>query len=237
VTDATVAIETSPAPTPKQKVWDAPVRVVHWLLVFCVAFSWWTTEINQMQWHYWSGLTIVGLLVFRVYWGFAGPETARFSRFVKGPGAIAGYMGKLLRPNYRAAFGHNPLGALSVIAILLALAAQVCLGLIAGDTDGINSGPLNPYVDYELGSDAADLHDELFPYLLILIGLHIAAILFYLIAKRINLVGPMITGSRKAGDVEGPPAGIAAVPIWRFLLGVVIAAGTVWLILWLPTTR
>lgn len=237
MTDDTVISATPAQPEPKQKVWDAPVRLVHWLLVFLVAFSWWTAEEGEMQWHYWSGLTIVGLLVFRVYWGFAGPETARFSRFVKGPGAIAAYVGKLFKPNYSATFGHNPLGALSVIAILVALAVQVCLGLIAGDTDGINSGPLNPYVDYELGSDAADLHEDLFPYLLILIGLHIAAILFYLIGKRINLIGPMISGSRKAGDVEGPPAGIAAVPVWRFLLGVVIAAGTVWLILWLPTTR
>ena len=237
MTDSAVAIETSPAPAPKQKVWDAPVRIVHWLLVFCVAFSWWTTEINEMQWHYWSGLTIVGLLVFRTYWGFAGPETARFSRFVKGPGAIAGYVGKLLKPNYRATFGHNPLGALSVIAILVALAVQVGLGLIAGDTDGINSGPLNPYVDYELGSDAADLHEDLFPYLLILIGLHIAAIVFYLVVKRINLIGPMITGSRKAEAVEGPPSGIAPVPLWRFLIGVALAAAVVFLIVWLPTTR
>jgi len=190
-----------------------------------------------MQWHYWSGLTIVGLLVFRVYWGFAGPETARFSRFIKGPGAILGYASKLFRPNYRGAFGHNPLGALSVVAILFALIAQVGLGLFASDTDGLESGPLSPYVSYEFSKDAGDLHEDAFNILLILIGLHIAAIIFYLVVKRINLIGPMITGSRKAADVEGPASGIAAIPVWRFLLGVVIAAGVVWLIVWLPTTR
>ena len=73
--------------------------------------------------------------------------------------------------------------------------------------------------------------------MLILIGLHIAAIVFYLVAKRINLIGPMLTGSRKAGDVEGPTAGIAPVPLWRFLMGVAIAGLTVFLIVWLPTTR
>ena len=72
----------------QQKVWDAPTRLVHWLFVFCVAFSWWTVENDRMDWHYWSGLTLLGLLVFRIYWGFAGPETARFSQFVKGPGAV-----------------------------------------------------------------------------------------------------------------------------------------------------
>lgn len=223
--------------TPNQKVWDAPVRLVHWLLVFLVAVSWWTAEEGEMQWHYWSGLTIVGLLVFRIYWGFAGPETARFSRFVKGPGEVIGYAGKLFRHDYRASFGHNPLGALSVVAILLALVTQVGLGLFASDTDGLESGPLSPYVSYEFSKDAGDLHEDAFNILLVLIGLHIAAIIFYLVVKRINLIGPMITGSRKAANVEGPASGIAAVPIWRFLLGVAIAALTVWLIVWLPTTR
>ncbi len=236
MTDDTVA-STSRAPTPKQKVWDAPVRLVHWMLVFLVAFSWWTAEEGEMQWHYWSGLTIVGLLVFRVYWGFAGPETARFSRFVKGPGAILSYTAKLLKPDYRATFGHNPLGALSVIAILLALIAQVGFGLFASDTDGLESGPLSPYVSYEVSQDAGDLHEEAFNILLILIGLHIAAIVFYLVAKRINLIGPMITGSRMAEGLDGPRSGIAPVPVWRFLLGVAIAVATVFLIVWLPTTR
>ena len=236
MTDETVA-SASPAPTPKQKVWDAPVRLVHWLLVFLVAASWWTAEEGEMQLHYWSGLAIVGLLVFRVYWGFAGPETARFSRFVKGPGAVVSYTGKLFKPDYRASFGHNPLGALSVVAILLALIAQVGLGLFASDTDGLESGPLSPYVSYEFAKDAGDLHEDAFNILLILIGLHIAAIVFYLLVKRINLVGPMITGSRKAEGVDGPASGIAPVPLWRFLIGVALATLVVFLIVWVPTTR
>ena len=61
-------------------MWDAPTRLVHWLFVFCVAFSWWTVENDRMDWHYLSGLTLLGLLVFRIYWGFAGPETARFAK-------------------------------------------------------------------------------------------------------------------------------------------------------------
>jgi cytochrome b len=211
-------------------VWDAPTRLFHWLIVGLVAFSWWTAEEHMMDWHRISGLTVVGLLVFRIYWGFAGPETARFSRFIKGPGAVLGYMGKLFKPNYRAAFGHNPLGALSVIAIIIALVAHVALGLFAVDVDGIESGPLSRHVDFDTGRLAAEWHEVSFNILLVLIGLHIAAIAFYLVVKRINLIGPMITGSRKAGDVEGPPEGIARVPLWRFALGAVIAFGVVWLI-------
>ena len=80
----------APAAPARQKVWDAPTRLVHWLFALLVAFSWWTAEERHMQWHFWSGLAIAGLLVFRIYWGFAGPETARFARFLKGPGDILG---------------------------------------------------------------------------------------------------------------------------------------------------
>ena len=103
-----------------------------------------------------------------------------------------------MKPNYRAAFGHNPLGALSVVAILLALITQVTLGLFASDTDGLESGPLSRYVDYEFAKDAGDLHEDFFNVLLVLIGLHIAAIVFYLVVKRTNLIGPMLTGSAGA---------------------------------------
>jgi cytochrome b len=217
------------SPTPaQQKVWDAPTRLVHWLFVFCVAFSWWSVENKQMEWHVWSGLTLLGLLVFRIYWGFAGPETARFTQFVKGP--VAGYLGKLFKPDYRAAFGHNPLGALSVVAILLALITQVTLGLFATDTDYLYAGPLNHLVDSDTADELTDLHEDFFNVLLVLIGLHIAAIVFYLVAKRTNLIGPMFTGKRRAENAEGPAAGIAPVPLWRFLIGVVLAASVVFLV-------
>ncbi len=219
----------APAAPARQKVWDAPTRLVHWLFVLLVAFSWWTAEERHMQWHFWSGLTIAGLLVFRIYWGFAGPETARFARFVKGPGDILGYAGKLFRTGYRASFGHNPLGALSVIAILAALAAQVGLGLFATDTDGLESGPLSRYVSYEFSRGAGELHEDAFNILIWLIALHVAAIAFYLVVKRINLIGPMVTGSRRGGEVEGPASGIAPVPVWRFFLGVAISLAMVWL--------
>lgn len=222
----------SPAERPSgasrsQKVWDAPTRLFHWLLVGLVCLSWWSAEEHEMQIHLWSGYLIIGLLVFRIYWGFMGPETARFARFLKGPVTTFGYLGRLFRPDYKLSFGHNPLGALSVVAILLALLAQVGLGLFATDTDGLWSGPLSRFVDYDTAYEMAELHESAFNILLALIGLHIAAIVFYLVVKRANLVGPMITGRRKVGET-GPEGGIAAVPLWRLALGLALSAGVVW---------
>lgn len=211
-------------------MWDVPTRLVHWSLVILIALSWWSVENKRMDIHYWSGLTVVGLIVFRLYWGFAGPETARFSRFIRGPRAVFGYVGKLFRPDYRASFGHNPLGALSVIALLLAVGTQAWLGLFASDTSYVSSGPLSNLVDYETSEDITDLHEDFFNVLLAVIGLHLAAIIFYLVGKRINLVGPMITGRRKAVNVEGPPAGIAQISLLRLAIGIALAVGVVWFI-------
>jgi cytochrome b len=218
-------------PTPShQKVWDVPTRLVHWSLVILIALSWWSVENKRMDIHYWSGLTVVGLIVFRIYWGFAGPETARFSRFIKGPRAVLGFVGKLFRPDYRASFGHNPLGALSVIALLLAVATQAGMGLFASDTSYVSSGPLSNLVDYETSEAVTELHEDFFNVLLAVIGLHLAAIVFYLVGKRINLIGPMITGRRKAVNVEGPQAGIAPISLLRLAIGVALAVGLVWFI-------
>jgi cytochrome b len=220
-------LDAQPSARP-QKVWDAPTRLFHWLIVGLVAFSWWAAEEHIFDLHKASGLTIVGLLVFRIYWGFAGPETARFGHFIRGPRAVFSYASSLFGPTHKLSFGHNPLGGLSVAAMILALVAQVTLGLFAADTDtGLDSGPLSRFVSYEFAETAGDLHEDAFNILIILIGIHIAAIVFYLVVKRTNLIGPMITGRRKNG-VTGPADGLAKIPLWRFLLGIVIAVLVVW---------
>ena len=222
---------TTPATAPAaQKVWDVPTRLVHWALAIGIATSWWSVENKQMDIHYWSGLTVLGLLVFRLYWGFAGPDTARFSHFIKGPAAVFGYVPKLSSKDYRAAFGHNPLGALSVVALLLAIIVQVGLGLFATDTDGLFAGPLNRHIDYGAAKDVTDLHEDFFNVLLALILLHLAAIAFYLVVKRINLIGPMLTGKRRGENLTGPAHGIEQIPLWRLAIGLALAFGFVWFV-------
>ena len=173
-------------------VWDLPTRLFHWALVALIGFSWWTARNDEVELHIWSGLAVLTLLIFRLLWGFFGSSTARFAYFVRGPRAMLDYVRDT---RGWTAVGHNPLGAASVIAMLLVLVAQVGLGLINSDEDGLAEGPLAPLVNSETNELAHEWHHELFDVLLILIGLHIAAILFYRLVLGRKLTKPMITGS------------------------------------------
>lgn len=173
----------------KQRVWDLPVRLVHWLLVALIAFSWWSAENDEMEWHLWSGLGIMTLILFRLLWGLFGSSTARFLTFVRGPRGVIDYF----RGDWRG-IGHTPLGALSVVALLALVAVQVGLGLFSSDEDGLVSGYLSHWVSIDASEKVADLHDDMFDVLLVFIGLHIAAVLYYFVFARKNLVGPMISG-------------------------------------------
>lgn len=172
-------------------VWDLPIRLFHWLLVALIAFSWWSAENERIEWHLWSGFAILALLIFRILWGLAGSSTARFSSFVRGPGAIASY---LRDPNGWRGIGHSPLGALSVVALLLATSVQVGLGLVTMDENGVYEGPLTGLVSFDASELAREWHELFFNVLLGFIILHVAAIVYYRIFKRRRLVGPMITG-------------------------------------------
>jgi len=207
---------------PSIKVWDWPVRLTHWLFVFCIVVSWWSAEQRAMDWHLYSGYTLLGLLVFRIYWGFAGSSSARFSQFIRGPGKLLAYL-REPRDAHRDA-GHNPLGGWSVAAMITLMLAQVVIGLFVSDVDGIESGPLSHLVSFDTSRTLAGIHEIVFNVILAIIALHIAAILFYLIFKKDNLVVAMITGRRRALKVNA----MTPVPVWRVIPGVVIASGVVW---------
>ena len=183
----------------KRPVWDLPTRLFHWLLVALIGFSWWSAENEEMDLHLWSGLGILSLLIFRLLWGLFGSSTARFANFVRGPAGVLGY----LRGNWRG-IGHNPLGALSVVALLGLVLVQVGLGLFSSDEDGLVSGYLAHLISADASEEVADLHDDMFDVLLFFIGLHLAALLFYAVVQRKNLVGPMITG-RSRLDPQAQP--------------------------------
>src|SRR5271167_4026225 len=118
-------------------VWDLPVRATHWLVAVLIPFSWWSATNDHLPWHRLSGYTILGLLVFRLLWGFCGSPTARFDQFLRGPRGVMAYV----RGEAAPVVGHNPLGGWSVVAMLAVLAGQIGLGLFSVDEDSIEAGP------------------------------------------------------------------------------------------------
>ena len=207
------------------RVWDGATRATHWLLVVLLGVSWWTASHHRMDYHRYSGYALLGVLIFRLYWGFFGSTTARFAHFVKGPRSIWRYL--RLRPLHVAP-GHNPLGALSVLALLGLLLGQVVLGLFSVDVDGLESGPLSHWVSFAAGREFARLHRSGFGLLKLLVLLHVAAVAFYWIFKRDNLIRPMITGLK--GWSHGPLPQIEFASRWHAVLGIALAVLLVWYI-------
>jgi cytochrome b len=209
-------MEAPPAPQ-RIRLWDWPIRLMHWSLALLMPALWWTWKYDRLQLHELLGYITLGLLAFRLYWGFAGSSTARFSSFVRGPRAIWAYV-RGTRPE--PVVGHNPLGGLSVVALLGLMIAQVILGMFTQDVDGIESGPLTYLVSYETADAARHWHGLLFNVLLGFIALHLCAVAFYLLVKRDNLVGPMVTGRKHMAAATSP----RFVPWWRVLAGATVSA-------------
>lgn len=210
--------------TRRGPVWDLPLRLFHWALVLLIIGAWYTAENGLLDQHQAIGMAILILLLFRLIWGFVGGSTARFRQFFTGPAKLAAYMKD--RTSWRA-IGHNPLGSISVIALLGGVAVQVGLGLFSTDNDGLMEGPLAGLVSLDMTEALTDLHESWFNVLLGLIGLHIAAILIYFLKGK-NLVGPMMTGEGKV------PAGAAPLQKsrWWVALASLVAAWAIAGVIW-----
>ncbi len=219
----------APASAPNRatiRLWDWPVRLCHWGFVALLPALWWTAENDQIERHVWLGIAMTGLVVLRLIWGVIGSAPARFANFVRGPAAIRAYLAGRTGP----VLGHNPLGALSVVALLAALSAQVAMGLVAQDEYGLVAGPLNPLLDFDTAEWVTGLHHDAFNIILALVGLHLAAIAFYQFVRRDNLVGPMVTGRKRGAVAQPRGASIAATAT-----AVAISGGvTAWLALGAP---
>ncbi|WP_166041795.1 cytochrome b/b6 domain-containing protein [Sphingosinicella sp. YJ22] len=208
---------------PRVRIWDWPTRAFHWLLVLLIPALWWTAENDQAEIHVLLGLGAFALILFRLLWGLMGSSTARFASFIRGPRAVMSY----LNGHAAKVVGHNPLGGLSVAAMLALLTVQAGLGLFATDDDGEVFGPLSLWLDEDMVETITELHETLFNVLLVFIALHIAAILYYALVQRKNLVGPMLTG--RGGAPEGVEE-MRGAPAWRLAVAALVTLGaTAWL--------
>ena len=202
------------------QVWDLPLRLFHWLLLICVSGALISVQLKAMDWHGWFGLAVLGLLVFRLVWGVIGSTHARFWSFAPGTRTLADY----LRGRWHG-LGHNPLGALSVFAILGVLLFQSITGLFADDVIAY-TGPLRRAVSGDTASQLTSWPMRMEWVIYGLIALHLAAIAFHEFIKRERLVKPMITGRKHLDtrhDQDARGGGWIA-----FVIAVLMAVAAVW---------
>lgn len=176
--------------TPSTLVWDAPVRVFHWLLVACFAGAWLTAESEHWRLvHVTLGYTMAGLVAFRLLWGLVGTRHARFASFVRGPRAALAYLRSQLGPKPQHHIGHNPAGALAIVGLLI-------LVVLTAATGWATYGDLG-------GGWLEELHEASANALLILVGVHLAGVAIGSLIHRENLVRAMFTGRKAAPAREG----------------------------------
>jgi cytochrome b len=211
------------------RVWDFPTRAFHWTLVVLIALQYATGEYGMldMRWHAWFGYATLALIVFRVLWGFFGSQTSRFSDFVRGPRAALRYVKSQLSTNPQRGIGHNALGGWSVLALLLCVAIQAVSGLFASD-DIDSDGPLVAHVSHATVKWMTRVHHWNQNVLLALIGLHVVAVLLYLLLKHENLILPMLSGRKQAAGARP----LFFVDSRRALALLIIVAAAVAILLW-----
>lgn len=204
-------------------IWDWPLRLFHWLLVLAVVGAYTTGKLggNLTDWHARFGSLILGLLVFRLIWGFIGTTHARFANFFPTVSRLIAYV----KGEWQGV-GHNPAGALAVIALLSTLIFLVATGLFAND-DIAFEGPLFHLIDKEVSDKLSGLHSSAFDILLGLVGVHVAAIVFYQRVKKTNLVLPMLTGKKHLPKTLAPHANSSVGPL-RFVFTLLVSVSIVW---------
>jgi cytochrome b len=208
-------------------VWDLPVRLFHWLTAALVPAAYVTWRLNWMRWHAWVGDALLALVLFRLLWGFFGSDTARFSCFVASPRSAAQHLAHIFRREPDLEAGHNAAGSWMVMLLLALLLAQVLTGIFS-DNDVADVGPFTELTPARIANLVTALHDKvLWNALLAAVGLHLFAILVYGLAKRHNLLFPMITGRKTLPD--GVPAPRIATPRRALVLlaGAIAAAAAI----------
>ncbi|MBL8307569.1 MAG: cytochrome b/b6 domain-containing protein [Rubrivivax sp.] len=187
------------------RVWDLPTRLFHWSLAATVTGSLACAWTDAMTWHVRLGFVALMLLAFRLLWGMVGGRWSRFASFVYAPATLLRYLRGQSRPEEQLDVGHTPTGALSVFGLLLILVVQVGTGLVADDEIAF-IGPLNRFVASETALSATSWHKTYGQWIIVaMVLLHLAAIAWYRLKKRIDLIRPMLDGDKQL-PADTPPS-------------------------------
>ena len=210
------------------RVWDLPTRLFHWALLLCFVGAFVTVKVggNAMLWHQRCGYAIGALLLFRLLWGVVGGYWSRFGQLPLGPGRVLGYVGG--KPHAHDDVGHSPTGAWAVLAMLLFLALQVASGLMSDDEIAF-AGPLSRFVSGAVVGQATYYHAHIGQYVLLgLIGLHIAAIGFYIWRLKKTVLRPMLGGDKHLPAPQPRASQDTAATRGVALLLFALCAGLMW---------
>ncbi|WP_334061559.1 cytochrome b/b6 domain-containing protein [Alteromonas genovensis] len=219
----------------KRLIWDLPTRLFHWLLVLSILAQYVTAELldDAVQWHFYIGYFTLGLIIFRLLWGIFGPRYAKFSQFVKGPGAVFAYAKTLFDRDSLPSVGHNPLGGWFVVVMIALVLVQAVSGLFMTD-DIFLDGPLRSMAKDDVLSIMNTLHHLSFDTLVYIIALHIGASVFYGFYKRQKLVPPMISGKKPLPEDEaqyyGKAQGITHSELGKAIIIALVAAACVYVV-------
>jgi cytochrome b len=218
------------SPAVRIRVWDLPTRIFHWALAALVIFSFTTGKVGGgwMEWHLKSGYAIAALLVFRLAWGFAGSQTARFTGFLRGPRAALDYARQTFGGRQPFTEGHNPMGGWMVVFMLALLALQAASGLFADD-EIATQGPLAAKVSNALVARMTTIHKYNEWVIVGAVALHVIAVAAYQWGLKVDLLRPMFRGWKHV------PAELRATEPRRAsnILAVVLAALAASLVYWL----
>ena len=215
----------------KKLIWDLPLRLFHWLLVLALLGSWYTSEQegDMVEQHMLLGYLILGLVIFRIIWGFVGTKHSLFKHFIPSPSAVSEYAKQVTKPNAPKYPGHNPLGSLMVIIMIVSILAQAISGLFIND-DIFSSGPYYEVFGSDFSKLMKTIHIYGFDVMLALIALHLSAIIFYWWKKKINLILPMVTGKKLAKDINEQDQIKHSKLLIGLFVAIVVAVFVYWLV-------
>ena len=207
----------------KKLIWDIPTRLFHWAIVIALCYSWYSMEIEEdLDHHFLSGFIALGLIVFRLIWGLIGSRYSRFGSIVYRPSEIVAYAKTFFSRDGGKYAGHNPMGGLSVLVLLLLILIQAGTGMFADD-EYYYFAPFNKFVSAGTASVITQFHGTNAKFILGFALLHIVAIIFYRLYKREKLAMAIITGSKpdKHDRFESIPG--SRLPI-AFILAIFVTA-------------
>jgi cytochrome b len=207
----------------KKLIWDIPTRLFHWAIVITLCYSWYSMEIeNDLDHHFLSGYIALGLILFRIIWGIVGSRYARYGSFIYRPSEIIAYAKTLFSREGGKYAGHNPMGGLSVLALLLVILVQTGTGMFADDED-YYFAPLNEYVSSSTASTITEIHEINSKIILGLAVLHIVAIFFYRLYKKEKLFLAMLTGKKPDEQDSYEPIPGSRLPA-AIILAIIVSA-------------